>query len=122
MAIMRTIYILSCAILLFSGCSKKEPTQPNTSAVPCQWTVQYFDSLTHGFMDIDFIDKNTGWVVSNDGTILYTTNGGNTWTLDVCFDMKRKPAINDLLRVMARLRAPGGCPQASIIAMPIEGR
>src|SRR5688572_22575128 len=24
--------------------------------------------------------------------------------------MKRRPAINDLLRVMARLRAPGGCP------------
>src|SRR5512143_2901382 len=24
--------------------------------------------------------------------------------------MKRRPAINDLLRIMARLRAPGGCP------------
>ena len=24
--------------------------------------------------------------------------------------MKRKPAINDLLKIMARLRAPGGCP------------
>src|SRR5262250_2769453 len=24
--------------------------------------------------------------------------------------MKRRPAINDLLRIMARLRAPNGCP------------
>src|SRR3954462_15116996 len=31
------------------------------------------------------------------------------WLLDV-FQMKRPPAINDLLKVMAQLRSPKGCP------------
>ena len=28
----------------------------------------------------------------------------------MCFIMKKQPAINDLLKIMARLRSPGGCP------------
>ena len=30
---------------------------------------------------VDFVNELTGWTVGNVGTILKTTNGGTTWTL-----------------------------------------
>jgi photosystem II stability/assembly factor-like uncharacterized protein len=32
------------------------------------------------FWDMFFIDEQTGWVVGEEGTILTTLDGGNTWT------------------------------------------
>jgi hypothetical protein len=32
------------------------------------------------FNSVHFSDRNNGWIVSNDGFILSTTNGGDSWT------------------------------------------
>ena len=40
----------------------------------------YRDMLfEHGFRDIFFVDYDTGWIVGDNGTILYTENGGDKW-------------------------------------------
>ena len=51
--------------------------------------------VLQGFTDVDFIDSNYGTVVGSNGTILRTTDGGNSWfqqssatsysLTDVCF-------------------------------------
>lgn len=41
------------------------------------WTIQMqFNTF---LKDIKFIDKNIGWIVGGNGTILFTTNSGNNW-------------------------------------------
>ena len=38
------------------------------------------DDLIYRAMDIDFIDRQNGWVVGYDGTVMKTNDGGETWT------------------------------------------
>jgi hypothetical protein len=40
--------------------------------------VERFFTIT--LHDIDFVDTLQGWIVGEEGTIFYTTNGGFTWT------------------------------------------
>ncbi|MDD3887927.1 MAG: chitobiase/beta-hexosaminidase C-terminal domain-containing protein [Patescibacteria group bacterium] len=49
------------------------------------WTAKNSHGLTGiAFRGVDFVDNNTGWVVGDNtggqGVILYTTDGGDTWT------------------------------------------
>ena len=44
-----------------------------------EWFVQNTTLTTHELYSIDFITENTGWVVGRNGTILNTTDGGNSW-------------------------------------------
>jgi photosystem II stability/assembly factor-like uncharacterized protein len=45
------------------------------------WTAQHTDSASLFFMDVDFIDAQTGWIVGAcPQTVLQTTDGGATWT------------------------------------------
>ena len=44
------------------------------------WSTQVVSGTYTGLNDIFFINSTTGWVVGDNGTILYTTNGGETWT------------------------------------------
>lgn len=50
-----------------------------------KWGLQAeYDTYTFGIhtatiYDIDFIDENTGWLVGNNGMIVKTTDGGETW-------------------------------------------
>lgn len=50
--------------------------------IPCytQWTLIPIGTSADIF-DLHFISMNTGWVVGSNGTILKTTNGGNTWAV-----------------------------------------
>lgn len=43
------------------------------------WTEQFNDNTQGGFNAMHFIDVNNGWVVGNNGKVLKTNNGGNTW-------------------------------------------
>jgi photosystem II stability/assembly factor-like uncharacterized protein len=43
------------------------------------WELQNSDS-TEFLNDVYFLDKNIGWIVGRDGTILNTINGGENWT------------------------------------------
>lgn len=54
------------------------------------WEVKARDmNLSHektvtGFSSIFFINRNTGWICGEDGIILYTQDGGNTWREQYC--------------------------------------
>ena len=63
---MKTIFFSS--ILFILSCSLLFP----------QW-VQQNSGTTERFMSNCFIDENTGWSAGNNGTIVKTTNGGDTW-------------------------------------------
>src|SRR5207244_3066429 len=53
------------------------------------------DSGTSNYLrSVFFTDANTGWAVGGSGTILATTNGGNTWVAQSC------PVTNDLTSVV----------------------
>ena len=43
-----------------------------------QWIYQN-SGTNERFMTSYFVNANTGWAAGNDGTILKTTNGGDTW-------------------------------------------
>lgn len=54
-----------------------------------KWGLQAeYDTYTFGIhtatiYDIDFIDENTGWLVGNNGMIVKTTDGGESWSLQI---------------------------------------
>jgi photosystem II stability/assembly factor-like uncharacterized protein len=58
-----------------------DPANDNNKPDPAQ----IIDSL----MDIDAMDENFGWVVGENGLILSTQNGGQTWSVQA-IDTKRK--------------------------------
>ena len=43
------------------------------------WTIQHYGRLAF-FCELFFVDSNNGWVVSNYGDLLNTTDGGATWS------------------------------------------
>ncbi len=43
-----------------------------------QWIYQV-SGTTQILRDVEFMNKYTGWIVGDGGTILKTTNGGNNW-------------------------------------------
>ncbi|MHB0867675.1 MAG: WD40/YVTN/BNR-like repeat-containing protein [Thermoleophilia bacterium] len=54
------------------------PAGLNTGAGPWQWINPTVQGAT--ISGVSFIDASTGWGVGLDGTILKTTNGGDTWS------------------------------------------
>ena len=44
-----------------------------------EWEEQIATPKTGGFYDIQFIDKNNGFIVGDHGAFLKTTDGGNNW-------------------------------------------
>jgi len=59
------------SVFLLTGISAGMFAQP-------QWYNQ--NSGTNTFLfDVHFVDKDNGWIAGNTGTILNTTDGGNTW-------------------------------------------
>lgn len=50
----------------------------NISRAELSWT-PLTSGTTQWLYDVHFVDKNTGYVVGNAGTILTTTDGGKTW-------------------------------------------
>ncbi|MEO1434864.1 MAG: YCF48-related protein [Bacteroidota bacterium] len=75
---------MNAIVLLFLyalSASFTKPLNPPAPLLPSNgtWTAQSAGTdvlLT----DVFFIDANIGWVVGADGTILKTTNGGDSWT------------------------------------------
>ena len=46
-----------------------------------QWFVQNHPAGFYAFYDMQFINRNTGWITGENSTILKTTNGGDNWFL-----------------------------------------
>ncbi|MCX6159698.1 MAG: YCF48-related protein [Ignavibacteriae bacterium] len=47
-----------------------------------QWILQASNTSAH-FLNIRFLNKNTGWVSGTNGTIVKTTNGGLNWVVQI---------------------------------------
>ncbi|MBK8384118.1 MAG: YCF48-related protein [Ignavibacteria bacterium] len=47
-----------------------------------QWFTQQ-SGVTNHLYDMEFINRNTGWICGTGGTILKTTNGGTNWIQQV---------------------------------------
>ena len=45
------------------------------------WTTQISGTFSY-LLSVSFIDANSGWIATIDGTILRTTNGGIDWALE----------------------------------------
>ena len=45
-----------------------------------QWEIVSEPYISSSLLDIYFVSENIGWGVGNDGTIIKTEDGGNTWT------------------------------------------
>ncbi len=45
------------------------------------WRLIRQDNLLASFRDVHFVNDNDGWVVGSSGTLAYSNNGGDTWTL-----------------------------------------
>ena len=64
------------------------------------WTAQN-SGVTVSLTDVFFVDNQTGWAVGNDGTIVNTTDGGQTWT-------SQTSGVTDVLRAIFFIDANTG--------------
>lgn len=64
------------------------------------WSVQSVPIITH-FQDIAAWDKNTAVVVGNEGVILHTLDGGQTW-------LKSEAPLNDVVNKLLDVKAYKG--------------
>jgi len=44
-----------------------------------QWVMQSPYPTSHLLWDVCFVDENIGWIMGEQGTIMYTNDGGTTW-------------------------------------------
>lgn len=56
---------------------------PSASASEGRWVWQNPLPLGEGLSSAYFVDANTGWAVGNMGSIIKTTDGGVTWSLQL---------------------------------------
>ncbi|MFZ0635742.1 MAG: YCF48-related protein [Candidatus Acidiferrales bacterium] len=76
-----------------SGASEKS-AQPKFKAI---WEpVNYKEDLN--FADVYFVSEQEGWVTGEHGTILYTKNGGDTWTAQLGGDPQSTDSKINALR------------------------
>jgi len=74
---MKNLSILAALLFLMIGCKKDEQNEQVNST----WKAQ--TSGTDNYLrSVFFIDANNGFAVGDAGTIIKTTNGGVTWTID----------------------------------------
>ncbi len=86
---MTTKTILISAITLatiFTSCKKKDSSTPaedtptTTGSTPANGFQKKTSPVTKTLNDVEFINNTNGYVVGNTGTVLKTTDGGETWT------------------------------------------
>ena len=57
------------------------------------WNKQFFDLQ---LQDVFFIDQDHGWITGENGTILYSNDGGDTWeeiSVPDSLKISQKPAL-----------------------------
>ena len=78
MKVRRIIFLCLLFYVIISGCSKDRSVSISPP-LPEAWTIQQTptDQTLKG---IYFVDLNNGWAVGDFGTILFTTDGGKSWS------------------------------------------
>jgi photosystem II stability/assembly factor-like uncharacterized protein len=70
-SIMSTVY--------FVDCQKSKDPLSIPLAVDGNWRLTHYPQDQEYYSSFYFSDQNNGWVVGNNGKILHTENGGNSW-------------------------------------------
>ena len=80
--------VASCGLVLAihtgqarSGATATISSKPSTDAPSSQWHWQNPLPQGNNLRGASFVDANTGTVVGEYGTIVRTTDGGNSWTI-----------------------------------------
>ena len=70
------------------------------------WKTLFLDKNNINLRNIRFLDSNVGWAVGHEGTILYTNDGGQTWTYQFLSNYTGRdlPRLNGLT-VLSKTRA-----------------
>ena len=64
--------ILFCTVLFI----------PRTSCSQSVWSTQYLNNIDGNYLRrVQFINQLTGWACGGSGTLIKTTNGGDSWTV-----------------------------------------
>ena len=66
-----------------------------TSGQQPEWTAQTSGSLAK-LSGVFFIDRDRGWVVGSNGTLLVTENGGARWSRRTLPERQRNESLNDV--------------------------
>ena len=61
-----------------SGTASDQVSITFESATQQVWNIQR-NGTNEGYSSVYFTDSNTGWAGGSGGTIIKTTNGGNSW-------------------------------------------
>lgn len=68
-------------ILLLTTCSRNDDTETSEKPLTTENVDIQLTNVNFGLNDIDFLDKNIGFVVDSQGRILKTESSGANWNL-----------------------------------------
>ena len=63
-----------------------------TNAQTFEWTEQN-SGVSENLTDVNFASSQVGWAVGENGTVLYTGDGGNNWTSQIAGVDERVRAV-----------------------------
>lgn len=71
------IFIFSSLSLFLQNCNKNITEQRTINKIG-SWEIVEI-GVSNNLYDLDFINDETGWIIGEDGIILHSTNGGQSW-------------------------------------------
>ncbi|MCH8557536.1 MAG: T9SS type A sorting domain-containing protein [Balneolia bacterium] len=72
MKIIYPLFISLTVLLVFN---------PNQAFAQADWTPRTFEGINMTLYDIHFVNDDLGWAAGERGTILHTSDGGETWSI-----------------------------------------
>ncbi|MGE0127192.1 MAG: WD40/YVTN/BNR-like repeat-containing protein [Blastocatellales bacterium] len=77
------------------ACSFFLPTSPSRAKQQAEWGAQSSGVLSK-LSGVYFVDRNRGWVVGSNGTLLVTEDGGVKWRRQELPERQKNEALNDV--------------------------
>jgi len=92
----RSLFLIALLIPFAMGCSEKSgnPTGPLDLPGGCPWVPSVASVTGNHVNDVTFPDEYTGIAVGASGTILRTTDAGNTWLIQSSGTSNRLNAVS----------------------------
>src|SRR5262245_18085474 len=90
----KTFVFFLSSWLIFWGGSRRISSLPTSSQRP-EWSAQSSGALAK-LSGVFFIDRDRGWVVGSNGTLLATEDGGAKWRRQTLPERQNNEALNDV--------------------------
>mgnify|MGYP000865105579 FL=1 len=78
LAFVTTLLVVSTFWILVARFRKRPKPAPEPPRIA--WHLQHSDADTAALLGLSFVDAARGWAVGGSGTVLATTDGGETWS------------------------------------------